>query len=91
MNAHVSLQHIELAKLMAVLNRTALSIVELSNNNTAAVFDGQTINIIYDGRGSESIGLFLSNAYPVESRIKYMTENLNRLNEIKKDLLEEAA
>lgn len=91
MNAHVSLQHIELARLMAVLNRTALNIVELSNNDTAAVFDGQTISIIYEGRGSESIGLFLSNTYPVETRIQYMTENLNRLNEIKKDLLEEAA
>lgn len=91
MNAHVSLQYIELARLLAVLNRTALNIIELSNNDTAAVFDGQVINIIYDGRGSESIGLFLSNTYPVETRIQYLTENLNRLNEIKKDLLEEAA
>lgn len=91
MNTQVSLQHIELARLMSALNRAAQNLVELSNNDTTATFDGQTINITYVGHGSESIGLFISNAYTVESRIKYMAENLNRLNEIKKDLLAEAA
>ena len=54
------------------------------------MFDGQTIFITYSGRGSESIGLFLSGAYSVKTRIQYMADNLNRLIEIKNHLLEVA-
>ena len=89
MNAQVSLQHIEMARLMTVLNRAAQNLVELSNLDMTAVFDGHAISITYAGRGSEFIGLFLSSAYTIETRIEYMTENLKRLTDIKKYLLEE--
>lgn len=92
MNAQVSLQQIELARLTAVLNRTAQSLVELSDErDTVSEFDGHTIAITYVGRGFESIGLFLSNAYSVETRIRYMMDNLTRLIKIKNHILEELA
>lgn len=85
-------ESIELARLTAVLIRTAQSLVALSSErDTLSVFDGHTIAITYVGRGFESIGLFLSNAYSTETRIRYMTENLNRLMSIKKDISEEIA
>lgn len=92
MNAQVSLQQIELARLTAVLIRTAQSLVELSDErDTVSEFDGHTIAMTYVGRGFESIGLFLSNAYSVETRIRYMTDNLTRLIKIKNHILEEMA
>lgn len=92
MNAQVSLQQIELARLTSVLIRTAQSLVDLSDErDTVSVFDGHSIAITYIGRGFESIGLFLSNAYSVEAHIQYMTENLDRLMSIKKDITEELA
>ena len=91
MNTQVSLQHIELARLTATLSRTARSLVDLSDkDDTVSMFDGQTIFITYSGRGSESIGLFLSGAYSVKTRIQYMADNLNRLIKIKNHLLEVA-
>ncbi|WP_338562470.1 hypothetical protein [Acinetobacter sp. KS-LM10] len=86
------IESIELARLTAVLNRTAQSLVELSDErDTVSDFDGHTIAITYVGRGFESIGLFLSNAYSVETRIRYMTDNLTRLTKIKNHILEEMA
>lgn len=92
MNAQVSLQQIELARLTSGLIRTAQSLVDLSDErDTVSVFDGNWIVITPIGRGSESLGLFLPDAYSVETRIQYMTENLNRLMSIKKDISEEMA
>lgn len=86
------IESIELARLTAVLIRTAQSLVALSNErDTVSVFDGHTIAMTYVGRGFECIGLFLSNAYSVETRIRYMTENLARLTSIKNYILEEMA
>ncbi len=86
------IESIELARLTAVLIRTAQSLVELSDErDTVSEFDGRTIAMTYVGRGFESIGLFLSNAYSVETRIRYMTDNLTRLTKIKNHILEEMA
>lgn len=89
MNTQVSLQQIELARLISALNGVAQDLVELSNQYTTTLFDGHTIAIKYTGRGSEFIGLFLSSAYTIETRIKYMAENLKRLKSIKNYILEE--
>ena len=86
------IESVELARLTAVLIRTAQSLVELSDErDTVSEFDGRTIAMTYVGRGFESIGLFLSNAYSVETRIRYMTDNLTRLTKIKNHILEEMA
>lgn len=92
MNAPVSLQQIELARLTALTLRTAQDLIGLSDErDTISVLDGSQLSITYVGRGSEHIGLQLSSNYSIETRIRYMTENLARLTKIKNYILEEMA
>ena len=44
------------------------------------------INFNYVGRGTESIGLSISDQYSTKTRAAYLTETLSRLNQIKAEL-----
>lgn len=92
MNAPVSLQQIELARLTALTLRTAQDLVDLSDErDTVSVLDGNQLSITYVGRGLEYINLQLQGNYSIETRIRYMTDNLARLTKIKNYILEEMA
>ena len=92
MNAPVSLQQIELARLTALTLRIAQDLVELSDeHDTVSVLNGNQLSITYVGRGFEHINLQLPGNYSIETRIRYMTDNLARLTKIKNYVLEEMA
>jgi hypothetical protein len=92
MNAPVDIKTIELARLTSLVQQEAEALVELSDEeDTVSTIINGSIHLIYKGRGSEYIQLFLSNKYSLDSRIYYLKDNLKRLTQIKKYILECAA
>lgn len=89
MNAHVDLQNIEVARLTALVNQVVEDLIELSDEeDTVSTIMNGSIHLIYKGRGSEYIRLFLCNKYSIDVRIAYLKDNLKRLTEIKNYILE---
>ncbi|MFW2098213.1 hypothetical protein ACG9ZL_18675 [Acinetobacter sp. ULE_I057] len=89
MNIQVNTQLIELARLKAVATRLVNDLVELSDErDTVTKVDGNWIHIDFVGRGSEQFNLELSDAYSIQTRINYLTDNINNLSKIKSYILE---
>lgn len=67
-------------------------VVELINNQNST-FElkkrGKWIGINYIGKGSESIELWVDEVFHENFRVRYAKETIKRLEQIKKDLLEE--
>ena len=83
----MSIQSIEVVRAEAQLLELAHELVMLSNADNVIKVNGDTINLNYVGRGSESITLYLDGKYSDSTRIQYARENLARLKAIKSDLL----
>ncbi|MFW2078846.1 hypothetical protein ACG94X_14215 [Acinetobacter sp. ULE_I010] len=89
MNIQVNTDLIEIARLESLVNQVANELVELSDpNDTITEIQGNSIQMIYAGRGSEQIELFLSDKYRNKTRIAYQSDVLSRLTEIKNYILE---
>ena len=89
MNALVDIKTIELARLTSLVQQEAEAIVKLSDEeDTVSTIINGSIHLIYKGRGSEYIRLFLCNKYSIDIRIAYLKDNLKRLTQIKKYILE---
>lgn len=89
MNIQVNTQLIELARLKAVATRLVNDLVELSDErDTVTTVDGNWIHIDFTGRGSEQFNLQLSDTYSIQTRINYLTDNINNLSKIKSYILE---
>ena len=73
MNAPVSLESLELAKLNAEVIALAHSIIALTavTEDVIATIDQGSFRIVYLGRGSEIFGLGLSEAFKTIERINY--------------------
>ena len=64
----------------------AHELVMLSTTDDVIKVEGNTISLVYVGRGTESIALCLDRNYSDEMRVKYARENMARLEKIKSDL-----
>ncbi|HAV56924.1 MAG: hypothetical protein A2003_13310 [Acinetobacter sp. GWC1_38_13] len=85
MNAHPEL--IEITRLSHRIKDAVSELLSLSNkSDTIVTQSGNMINFNYVGRGSESIGLSISDQYSTKTRTAYLTETLSRLNQIKAEL-----
>ena len=73
MNAPVSLESLELAKLNAEVIALAHSIIALTavTEDVIATIDQGSFRVVYLGRGSEIFGLGLSEAFKTIERINY--------------------
>lgn len=85
MNAHPEL--IEITRLNHRIKDAVSELLSLSNkSDTIVTQSGNMINFNYVGRGTESIGLSISDQYSTKTRTAYLTETLSRLNQIKAEL-----
>ncbi|NAR68013.1 hypothetical protein [Acinetobacter haemolyticus] len=85
MNAHPEI--IEITRLNHRINAAVSDLLSLSNeSDTIVTQSGNMINFNYVGRGTESIGLSISDQYSTKTRMAYLTETLSRLNQIKAEL-----
>lgn len=82
---------IEVVRAEAQLLELAHEMVMLSTADDVIKVEGNTINLTYVGRGSESIALCLDDKYSDSTRIQYARENMARLEKIKSDLVSWAA
>ena len=73
MNTQVSLESLELAKLNAEVIELAHSIIALTavTEDVIATIDQGSFRVVYLGRGSETFGLGLSEAFKTIERINY--------------------
>ena len=69
----------------------AHELVMLSTADDVIKVEGNTISLIYAGRGTEFISLCLDDKYSDSVRIQYARENMARLEKIKSDLVSWAA
>lgn len=77
---------IEVVRAEVKLLELAHEMVMLSTADDVIKVEGNTINLNYVGRGTESIALCLDGNYSDEMRVKYAHENMARLEKIKSDL-----
>lgn len=77
---------IEVVRAEVKLLELAHELVMLSTADDVVEVEGNTINLNYVGRGTESIALCLDGNYSDEMRVKYARENIARLKKIKSDL-----
>lgn len=77
---------IEVVRAEVKLLELAHEMVTLSTADDVIKVEGNTINLTYVGRGTESIALCLDGNYSDEMRVKYACENIARLEKIKSDL-----
>lgn len=91
MNKAVDLQQIELARIESQLLQLAGELESMSTADDVIKVEGNTITLIYVGRGMEIISLCLDGKYSDSTRIQYAHENMARLEKIKSDLVSWAA
>ena len=82
---------IEVVRAEVQLLELAHELVMLSTADDAIKVEGNTISLIYAGRGTEFISLCLDDKYSDSTRIRYARENMARLEKIKSDLVSWAA
>ena len=82
---------IEVVRAEVQLLELAHELVMLSTANDVIKVNGNTISLIYVGRGTEFISLCLDDKYSDSTRIQYVRENMARLEKIKSDLVSWAA
>ena len=77
---------IEVVRAEVQLLELAHEMVVLSTADDVINVEGNTISLIYAGRGTEFISLCLDDKYSDSTRIRYARENMARLEKIKSDL-----
>ena len=82
---------IEVVRAEVQLLELAHELVTLSTADDVIKVEGNTISLIYAGRGTEFISLCLDGKYSDSTRIQYACENMARLEKIKSDLVSWAA
>ena len=82
---------IEVVRAEVQLLELAHELVMLSTADDVIKVEGNTISLIYAGRGTEFIPLCLDGKYSDSVRIQYARENMARLEKIKSDLVSWAA
>ena len=82
---------IEVVRAEVQLLELAHELVMLSTADDVIKVEGNTISLIYAGRGTEFISLCLDGKYSDSVRIQYARENMARLEKIKSDLVSWAA
>ena len=82
---------IEVVRAEVQLLELAHELVMLSTADDVIKVEGNTISLIYAGRGTEFISLCLDGKYSDSTRIQYARENMARLEKIKSDLVSWAA
>lgn len=90
MNAQVSLESPELAKLNAEVIALAHSIIALTAvaEDVIAIIEQGSFRVVYLGRGSEIFGLGLSEAFKTIERINYAKGLVARFKQIMTDIQE---
>ena len=90
MNTQVSLESLELAKLNAEVIALAHSIIALTAvaKDVTATIDQGSFRVVYLGRGSETFGLGLSEAFKTIERINYAKGLVTRFKQIMTDIQE---
>ena len=78
---------IEVVRAEVQLLELAHELVMLSTADDVINVEGNTISLIYAGRGTEFISLCLDGKYSDSVRIQYARENMARLEKIKSDLV----
>ena len=86
-----AIQSIEVVRIESQLLQLAGELESMSTADDVIKVEGNTITLIYAGRGSEFISLCLDGNYSDEMRVKYARENMARLEKIKSDLVSWAA
>lgn len=86
-----AIQSIEVVRAESQLLQLADELESMSTAEDVIKVEGNTINLTYVGRGTESIALCLDGNYSDEMRVKYARENMARLEKIKSDLVSWAA
>ena len=86
-----AIQSIEVVRAESQLLQLAGEIESMSTADDVIKVEGNTISLIYAGRGTEFISLCLDDKYSDSVRIQYARENTARLEKIKSDLVSWAA
>ena len=86
-----AMQSIEVAPIESQLLQLAGELESMSTADDVIKVEGNTISLIYAGRGTEFISLCLDGKYSNSKRIQYARENMARLEKIKSDLVSWAA
>lgn len=81
-----AIQSIEVVLIESQLLQLAGELESMSTADDVIKVEGNTISLIYVGRGTEFISLCLDGNYSDEMRVKYARENMARLEKIKSDL-----
>ena len=82
---------IEVVRAEVQLLELAHEMVMLSTADDVIKVEGNTISLVYAGRGTEFISLCLDDKYSDSVRIQYARENMARLEKIKSNLVSWAA
>ena len=85
------IQSIEVVRAESQLLQLAGELESMSTADDVVKVEGNTISLIYVGRGTEFISLCLDGKYSDSTRIQYARENMARLEKIKSDLVSLAA
>ena len=85
------IQPIEVVRIESQLLQLAGEIESMSTADDVIKVEGNTISLVYVGRGTEFISLCLDDKYSDSVRIQYARENMARLEKIKSDLVSWAA
>ena len=80
------IQSIEVVRIESQLLQLAGELESMSTADDVIKVNGNTISLIYAGRGTEFISLCLDGKYSDSTRIQYARENMARLEKIKSDL-----
>lgn len=86
-----AMQSIEVVRIESQLLQLAGELESMSTTDDVIKVEGNTISLIYAGRGTEFISLCLDGKYSDSTRIQYARENMARLEKIKSDLVSRAA
>lgn len=86
-----AMQSIEVVRIESQLLQLAGELESMSTTDDVIKVEGNTISLIYAGRGTEFISLCLDGKYSDSTRIQYARENMARLEKIKSDLVSWAA
>ena len=86
-----AIQSIEVVCIESQLLQLAGELESMSTADDVIKVEGNTISLIYAGRGTEFISLCLDGKYSNSTRIQYARENMARLEKIKSDLVSWAA
>ena len=86
-----AMQSIEVVRIESQLLQLAGELESMSTTDDVIKVEGNTISLIYAGRGTEFISLCLDDKYSDSTRIQYARENMARLEKIKSDLVSWAA